>query len=98
MLFCGTNSFGFGRSPVKLMHTSHVFQMTPSQLKILPHSALVEIFAGRTSVRTIILGGEAFPMNFLRGYQINDKVVEFYNVYGITEVSCWASCHKINWK
>ncbi|VDM94534.1 unnamed protein product, partial [Onchocerca ochengi] len=73
-------------------------QMTPSQLKILPHNALTEIFAGRSTIRTIILGGEAFPINFIKRYHINDKFISLYNVYGITEVSCWASCHKIDWK
>uniref|UniRef100_A0A183CXZ4 AMP-binding domain-containing protein n=1 Tax=Gongylonema pulchrum TaxID=637853 RepID=A0A183CXZ4_9BILA len=81
-----------------IKHGATFLQTTPSQLKIFPHAALMEIFAGRTSVRTILVGGEAFPMNFLRGYHIDDKSVAFYNVYGITEVSCWASCQKISWK
>ncbi|KAM3722552.1 Beta-alanine-activating enzyme [Dirofilaria immitis] len=73
-------------------------QMTPSQLKILPYNALAEICAGHSNVRTVILGGEPFPTNFIKRYHINDEFISFYNVYGVTEVSCWASCHKIDWK
>ncbi|KAL4003775.1 AMP-binding enzyme family protein [Acanthocheilonema viteae] len=73
-------------------------QMTPSQLKILPHQALTEIFAGHSTIRTIILGGEAFPTNFIKRYHIDHQLINFYNVYGVTEVSCWASCHRVDWK
>ncbi|KAK6102601.1 AMP-binding enzyme family protein [Brugia pahangi] len=73
-------------------------QMTPSQLKILPHNALTKIFAGKSAVRTVILGGEAFPINFVKHYHINHEFINFYNVYGVTEVSCWASCYRIDWK
>ncbi|VDK72369.1 unnamed protein product [Litomosoides sigmodontis] len=73
-------------------------QMTPSQLKILPHHALTEIFAPRSTMRTIILGGEAFPANFIKRYHVNHQFITFYNVYGVTEVSCWASCHRVDWK
>lgn len=72
--------------------------MTPSQLKILPHQVLTEIFAGHSAIRTVILGGEAFPINFIKRYHMNHQSINFYNVYGVTEVSCWASCHRINWK
>lgn len=72
--------------------------MTPSQLKILPHQALTKIFARRSTIRTIILGGEAFPTNFIKRYHINHQFITFYNVYGVTEVSCWASCHRVDWK
>ncbi|VDN02805.1 unnamed protein product [Thelazia callipaeda] len=73
-------------------------QMTPSHLKILPESALVRIFSGQSSVRTMILGGEAFPMDFIQRYYTDNKCINLYNVYGVTEVSCWASCYKIDLK
>ncbi|CAG9540258.1 unnamed protein product [Cercopithifilaria johnstoni] len=73
-------------------------QMTPSQLKILPRQTLTKIFVGHSTVRTLILGGETFPTNFIKRFQIGHHFINFYNVYGVTEVSCWASCHRVDWK
>uniref|UniRef100_A0A0R3RFA2 AMP-binding domain-containing protein n=1 Tax=Elaeophora elaphi TaxID=1147741 RepID=A0A0R3RFA2_9BILA len=88
----------FRSVPIKLADSMLKHGMTASQLKILPHQALTEIFAGRSTIRTIILGGEAFPINFIKRYHIDHQSINLYNVYGITEVSCWASCHRVDLK
>uniref|UniRef100_A0A915BNA9 AMP-dependent synthetase/ligase domain-containing protein n=1 Tax=Parascaris univalens TaxID=6257 RepID=A0A915BNA9_PARUN len=76
-------------------HASFV-QMTPSLLKLLPHSALVKIFDEKSVLRILLLGGEAFPSKFLSHYISEGTRVNIFNVYGVTEVSCWASCRQ--WK
>uniref|UniRef100_F1LAI5 Acyl-CoA synthetase family member 4 n=1 Tax=Ascaris suum TaxID=6253 RepID=F1LAI5_ASCSU len=76
-------------------HASFV-QTTPSLFKLLPHSALVRIFDAKSALRVLLLGGEAFPSKFLSHYISEGTRVNIFNVYGITEVSCWASCRQ--WK
>lgn len=47
------------------------------------------------SLRRLILGGEQFP-NDARMEKLIQSSVEVYNIYGITEMSCWSSCHLVN--
>ena len=44
----------------------------------------------------LAFGGEVCPpLSLLRRWRQPDNHTDLYNVYGITEVSCWATCHKI---
>ncbi|XP_038136616.1 amidophosphoribosyltransferase-like [Cyprinodon tularosa] len=44
----------------------------------------------------LALGGEACPsLAQLRSWKHKDNQTSIYNIYGITEVSCWASCYRI---
>nr|CAH7727624.1 unnamed protein product [Callosobruchus chinensis] len=45
------------------------------------------------SLKTLVFGGEVFPKIILQ-YQ-RSKNLSIFNIYGITEVSCWATLHKI---
>uniref|UniRef100_A0A0M3HFZ5 AMP-binding domain-containing protein n=1 Tax=Ascaris lumbricoides TaxID=6252 RepID=A0A0M3HFZ5_ASCLU len=86
----------FHASIDRSLEHSFSFQTTPSLFKLLPHSALVKIFDTKSALRVLLLGGEAFPSKFLSHYISEGTRVNIFNVYGITEVSCWASCRQ--WK
>ncbi|VDN52509.1 unnamed protein product [Dracunculus medinensis] len=84
----------------EIMFNTHVtiVQFTPSILKILPEYAIQKIFMPNSHIRILIVGGESFPLTFLRKYYCSDSTVKVYNVYGVTEVSCWASCRLVDFK
>ncbi|CAH2005093.1 unnamed protein product [Acanthoscelides obtectus] len=44
-------------------------------------------------LKTLVFGGEVFPKSILQ-YE-RDENLSIFNIYGITEVSCWATLHKI---
>lgn len=46
------------------------------------------------SLKTLILGGEKFP-NIQDIEKLIQKEVKIFNIYGITELSCWSSCHQV---
>ncbi|CAH0560356.1 unnamed protein product [Brassicogethes aeneus] len=49
-------------------------------------------FILKSQLRILAFGGEYFPKNILE-YKKNN--VELYNLYGISEVSCWATVNKV---
>ncbi|XP_014605434.1 PREDICTED: acyl-CoA synthetase family member 4 [Polistes canadensis] len=75
-----------------------LLQSTPSLLfhRWCPKHLSSTILGEFSPLKTIILGGEPCPkidkLNEIRHIENNTI---FYNIYGITEVSCWASIHKI---
>lgn len=74
-----------------------VLQMTPSVFNRWSETELKEIVLGsRTSLRALILGGEPFPSHskVLRCTGAGNAT-RIYNIYGITEVSPWASIHQV---
>lgn len=49
-----------------------------------------------TSLRVLALGGEAFPvLNLLKSWKHKENKTRIFNLYGITEVSSWATCYEI---
>lgn len=49
-----------------------------------------------SSLRVLAFGGESCPtLSILRQWRPPQSNSLIYNLYGITEVSCWASCHRI---
>lgn len=49
-----------------------------------------------SSLRVLAFGGEPCPSKqSLQEWKHQDCKTEIFDLYGITEVSCWASCHKI---
>lgn len=66
-----------------------VLYMTPSIfLTFFPKNLIY------TSLKILILGGEPFPKLDLKTWPFL-KNVQVFNIYGITEVSCWASVHLV---
>lgn len=79
-----------------------VLQTTPSLFKILNDSKKrnAMIFGAKSSLRIVAFGGEDCPS----AKQIKDMMpnfsktqIRFFNLYGVTEVSVWASYHEILW-
>nr|XP_040040695.1 beta-alanine-activating enzyme [Gasterosteus aculeatus aculeatus] len=74
-----------------------VLQVTPTLLGRFGRRALrQEVMSRDSSLRLLVLGGEACPpAALLRSWRHRDNRTHVYNVYGITEVSCWASAHRL---
>lgn len=72
-------------------------QVTPTLLIRFGHHILKEeVLSSASSLRVLALGGEACPPPaLLRSWRDKHNKTSIYNIYGITEVSCWACCHKI---
>ncbi|XP_055541674.1 beta-alanine-activating enzyme isoform X2 [Wyeomyia smithii] len=78
----------FDRSSVTFM------QITPSLFRRWNERTIQEvIFQKETSLRNLILGGEPFPTDLHVPVGTSTNV---YNIYGITEISCWALIEKVN--
>uniref|UniRef100_A0A8C4ZRG8 Aminoadipate-semialdehyde dehydrogenase n=1 Tax=Gadus morhua TaxID=8049 RepID=A0A8C4ZRG8_GADMO len=78
-------------------HKTTVLQVTPTLLGRFGHRTLTEeVLSAGSSLRVLALGGEACPsLGLLRSWRQEGNRTQMYNVYGITEVSCWASCHQV---
>lgn len=72
-------------------------QVTPTLLLRFGHRILKQdVLSPSSSLRLLALGGEACPSPaLLRSWKHEDNKTHIYNIYGITEVSCWACCYKI---
>jgi len=73
------------------------FQLTPSLLCRFKRDVLIRSILGdNSSVRVLALGGESFPvLDWLRQQRSANNKTVFYNLYGTTEVSCWATCYRV---
>ncbi|XP_065490661.1 beta-alanine-activating enzyme isoform X3 [Caloenas nicobarica] len=82
-----------------LFHRHHVtvLQATPTLLRRFgAHIINSTVLSANTSLRVLALGGEAFPMlNLLKSWKHKENETSIFNLYGITEVSSWATCYKI---
>ncbi|ESO88498.1 hypothetical protein LOTGIDRAFT_125913, partial [Lottia gigantea] len=74
-----------------------ILQATPSLLYQFKSSELKRTLLGNnTSLRILALGGEEFPpISVVNQWKDPGCPVEFYNLYGITEVSCWSNCYHV---
>jgi acyl-CoA synthetase len=72
-------------------------QATPSFfLQFGPQLSKTHLLYPSSPLRIIVLGGEAFPaLKTLSEFSSPGHSTVFYNIYGITEVSCWATLSKI---
>ncbi|XP_069049592.1 beta-alanine-activating enzyme isoform X3 [Lepisosteus oculatus] len=78
-------------------HHVSVMQATPTLIKMFGTSLLqTTVLSAATSLRVLALGGEAFPcLSVLRSWKEEGNQTQVFNLYGITEVSCWATCYQI---
>ncbi|NXC71705.1 ACSF4 enzyme, partial [Anhinga anhinga] len=78
-------------------HHVTVLQATPTFLRRFgAHIIKSTVLSANTSLRVLALGGEAFPvLNLLRSWKHKENKTSVFNLYGITEVSSWATCYKI---
>ncbi|NXA22767.1 ACSF4 enzyme, partial [Ibidorhyncha struthersii] len=82
-----------------LFHHHHVtvLQATPTLLRRFGAYIIKStVLSANTSLRVLALGGEAFPgLNLLKSWKHKENKTSIFNLYGITEVSSWATCYKI---
>ena len=72
-------------------------QPTPSLMHFIGQDLIQsKILASDSSLRVLAFGGESCPtLSTLRAWRPAGSKTLMYNLYGITEVSCWASCYHI---
>ena len=73
-------------------------QVTPSVFMYswTAESLKTSILSNNSLLRAILFGGEPFPkLELLSEAKHPCNNTKIYNVYGITEVSCWASINEI---
>uniref|UniRef100_A0A4W4GVX9 Carrier domain-containing protein n=1 Tax=Electrophorus electricus TaxID=8005 RepID=A0A4W4GVX9_ELEEL len=91
------------RMPGRLAHVlfrrnmTTVLQATPTLLRQFGGCALKEeVLSAGSSLRVLALGGEACPSPVvLRSWRQEGNKTHIYNLYGTTEVSCWACCYEL---
>lgn len=78
-------------------HRTTFLQVTPTLLGRFGRYNLLEVvFSKDSSLRLLVLGGEACPSpGLLRSWRQEGNNTQVYNIYGITEVSCWACCYRL---
>ncbi|XP_017311545.1 beta-alanine-activating enzyme isoform X3 [Ictalurus punctatus] len=74
-----------------------ILQSTPTLLRRFGGRVLQEeILSAGSSLRVLALGGEVCPSLFLlNSWKQAGNKTRIYNLYGTTEVSCWACCYKL---
>ncbi|EYB97285.1 hypothetical protein Y032_0142g2339 [Ancylostoma ceylanicum] len=75
-----------------------VVQLTPSVLSLLDEATLSWIFGDLSPIRCLLIGGERFPLKLVRLFRTPSNPTRIFDVYGITEVSCWATVAEISHK
>lgn len=75
----------------------NIAQATPTFLRRFGAQLIKStVLSASTSLRVLALGGEAFPaLNVLRSWKDRGNKTHVFNLYGITEVSSWATCYRI---
>ncbi|XP_048392515.2 beta-alanine-activating enzyme isoform X1 [Stegostoma tigrinum] len=78
-------------------HKVSIMQATPTLIKRFGPEVLTSVvLSASTSLRVLAVGGEAFPsLNVLKSWRGEGNKTEIFNLYGITEVSSWATYYKI---
>ncbi|XP_058523250.1 beta-alanine-activating enzyme isoform X2 [Ochotona princeps] len=78
-------------------HRVTVLQATPTLLRRFGRQLLTsEVLSASTSLRVLALGGEPCPsLAALRSWRGEGNRTHIYNIYGITEVSSWATFHRV---
>ncbi|XP_077296949.1 aminoadipate-semialdehyde dehydrogenase isoform X2 [Arctopsyche grandis] len=73
-----------------------IWQTTPSLFMMLGMNEVKDNVLNKTSpLRILALGGEHLTFDIF-GIKSRQNQTEIYNLYGITEVSCWASVKRMN--
>lgn len=67
-------------------------QVVPSVFMRWDHSYQKQILMNKR-LRIIAFGGENFPIKILENPR--HKYLRLFNLYGITEISCWASVYEV---
>eukprot|EP00794_Sanderia_malayensis_P007321 gene7321-8139_t len=75
-----------------------ILQATPSLVQQIGQTLLsIDKTFSDTSLRVLCLGAEAFPLiETIKRMVGKDSSIDLYNIYGISEVSSWASLEKVD--
>ncbi|XP_075052130.1 beta-alanine-activating enzyme isoform X2 [Mixophyes fleayi] len=78
-------------------HRVTVLQVTPTFLRRFgSHSIQSSVLSRETSLKVLALGGEQFPpVSILRSWREPGNKTRVFNLYGITEVSSWATYYEV---
>ncbi|XP_004268303.2 beta-alanine-activating enzyme isoform X2 [Orcinus orca] len=78
-------------------HRVTILQATPTLLRRFGSQLIKStVLSTNTSLRVLALGGEAFPsLTVLKSWRGIGNKTQIFNVYGITEVSSWATFYRI---
>ncbi|KAM8800969.1 beta-alanine-activating enzyme isoform 1-T4 [Rhynchonycteris naso] len=78
-------------------HRVTILQATPTLLRRFGSQLIKStVLSASTSLRVLALGGEAFPsLTVLRSWREVGNRTQVFNIYGITEVSSWATFYRI---
>ncbi|XP_069869292.1 beta-alanine-activating enzyme isoform X1 [Dipodomys merriami] len=78
-------------------HKVTVLQATPTLLRRFGSQLIKStVLSASTSLRVLALGGEAFPsLTVLSSWREEGNKTQIFNIYGITEVSSWATFYRI---
>nr|XP_058154058.1 beta-alanine-activating enzyme isoform X2 [Dasypus novemcinctus] len=78
-------------------HRVTVLQATPTLLRRFGSELIKStVLSSSTSLRILALGGEAFPsLTVFRSWRGEGNKTKIFNIYGITEVSSWATFYRI---
>ncbi|XP_013116869.2 beta-alanine-activating enzyme isoform X1 [Stomoxys calcitrans] len=98
-LVVATNTAIRFTNSVQLLENITILQTTPSLFRLLGIQTIRDfVFQTTSSLRCLLLGGEKFPspqeiQSWLpENFQHDSKRI--FNIYGITEYSCWATIHE----
>lgn len=69
------------------------FQLTPTVFEMLPSAD--SLLSATSSLRILLLGGSHFPISSINSCRSPENKTRVFNVYGVTEVSCWASYFEV---
>ncbi|XP_061395518.1 beta-alanine-activating enzyme [Musca vetustissima] len=83
----------------ELLQKVTIIQTTPSIFRSFGLHNIRQILNAKTSVRCLLLGGEEFPsmqemQMWLQVETLRKYSVRIFNIYGITEYSCWATVNE----
>ncbi|KAM7352015.1 aminoadipate-semialdehyde dehydrogenase isoform 2-T2 [Cochliomyia hominivorax] len=86
-----------------LMKGVTIYQTTPSLFRLFGQENIKDVILNnKSSLRCLILGGEAFPskLELKIWFPLDFSTLKkrIFNIYGITEVSCWSSIHELHIK
>ncbi|KAL1790400.1 acyl-CoA synthetase family member 4 isoform X1 [Sigmodon hispidus] len=78
-------------------HKVTVLQATPTLLRRFGCELIKStVLSAHTSLKVLALGGEAFPsLTILKSWRGKGNKTRIFNIYGITEVSSWATFYRI---
>ncbi|CAB3375908.1 Hypothetical predicted protein [Cloeon dipterum] len=77
--------------------TPTVIQATPSFICNFDTRSLLELLGPKSSLNVLAFGGEPCPMKSqLLQWKSADNRTRIFNLYGVTEVSCWSTCEELD--